>query len=326
MNKIPIHVITGFLGSGKTTFIQQILKDDHNANTLVLVNEFGEVGLDDLLIKPINDNTYLLSSGCMCCTILTNLKDALLSALELNKEKTLFDKIIIETTGLANPASILSTISQDMHLKGRFSLHGLSTVIDCQHAHTQVETAPEWLPQVIACQQFVLAKTDLCDEEHILQTQALIRNINPDAARVQAADFTNMQTLFAQKFDILPKSVFFVKNEQNTHAQSRSLVLNFDEPVDWLAFGLWLNLLLNRYGEHMLRLKGVLHLQDIDTPILLQGVQHCLYPPEHLSTPIWEDKVSRLIMIVRGIDTALIERSAKTVLTHLNLEALHLPS
>lgn len=118
MNKIPIHIVTGFLGSGKTTFIQQILKNDQNAKTLVLINEFGEVGLDDLLVKPINDNTYLLSSGCMCCTVLTDLKDTLLSTLDLNKDALVFDKILIETTGLANPASILSTLTQDMHLKG----------------------------------------------------------------------------------------------------------------------------------------------------------------------------------------------------------------
>lgn len=318
MDKIPIHVITGFLGSGKTTFIQQILKDDQNSKTLVLINEFGEVGLDDLLVKPVNDNTYLLPSGCMCCTVLTDIKDTLLSALDLNKHDVVFDKILIETTGLANPASILATLSQDMHLKGRFVLHGMTTIIDCQHAKTQVITAPEWLPQVIACQQFVLSKTHLCHDDDIISTQALVHNINHDAVQVQAKDFINMQALFAKTFDIVPKPTFFLKTEQETHAQTQSLVLNFDEPVDWLAFGLWLNLLLNQHGEHILRLKGVLHLQDVDKPILLQGVQHCLYPPEHLSQSIWDDNISRLVMIVRGIDAGDIERSAKTILTYLS--------
>ncbi len=318
MDKVPIHVITGFLGSGKTTFIQQILKDDQNSKTLVLINEFGEVGLDDLLVKPVNNNTYLLPSGCMCCTVLTDIKDTLLSALDLNKHGVVFDKILIETTGLANPASILATLNQDMHLKGRFVLHGMTTIIDCQHAKTQVITAPEWLPQVIACQQFVLSKTHLCHDDDIISTQALVHNINHDAVQVQAKDFINIQALFAKTFDIVPKSTFFLKREQETHAQTQSLVLSFDEPVDWLAFGLWLNLLLNHHGEHILRLKGVLHLQDVDKPILLQGVQHCLYPPEHLSQSIWDDGISRLVMIVRGIDVGDIERSAKTILTHLS--------
>lgn len=318
MNKIPIHIVTGFLGSGKTTFIQHILKNDQNAKTLVLINEFGEVGLDDLLVKPINDSTYLLPSGCMCCTVLTDVKDTLLSVLDLNKDSFVFDKILIETTGLANPASILSTLSQDMHLKGRFALHGMTTIIDAQHAPTQATTAPEWLPQVIACQQYVLSKTDLCQADDMATTQALMHKVNPDAIQVQADDFINMQALFAKTFDVLPRPTFFLKNEQDIHAHTQSLVLTFDTPIDWLAFGLWLSLLLDQYGEHILRLKGVLHLQGIDKPMLLQGVQHCLYPPEHLPASIWQDDVSRLVMIVRGLDASDIERSAKTVLGYLN--------
>lgn len=317
MNKIPIHIVTGFLGSGKTTFIQQILKNDQNAKTLVLINEFGEVGLDDLLVKPINDNTYLLSSGCMCCTVLTDLKDTLLSTLDLNKDTLVFDKILIETTGLANPASILSTLTQDMHLKGRFVLHGMTAIIDAQHAHTQATTAPEWLPQVIACQQYVLSKTDLCQINDMIYLQTLINEVNPDAIEVHVDDFINMQALFTKTFDVLPKSTFFLKSEQDIHAKTQSLLLSFDKPIDWLAFGLWLSLLLEQYGEHVLRLKGVLHLQGIDKPILLQGVQHCLYPPEHLPAPMWYDDISRLVMIVRGLDVVDIERSAKTVLNHL---------
>lgn len=318
MEKIPIHVVTGFLGSGKTTFIQQILENDQNAKTLVLINEFGEVGLDNLLVKPINDNTYLLPSGCMCCTVLTDVKDTLLSALDLNKDALVFDKILIETTGLANPASILSTLSQDTHLKGRFFLHGMTAIIDCQYAHTQSTNTPEWLPQVIACQQFVLSKTDLCYPEHIKSVQELIYKVNRDAVQAWVDDFVNVQALFAKNFTALSQFSFFLEDEQVIHAQTQSLVLTFDKPIDWLAFGLWLSLLLDQYGEHILRIKGVLHLQGIDKPILLQGVQHCLYPPEHLSESMWDDDISRLVVIVRGIDVVDIEYSVQTVLTCLS--------
>lgn len=317
MNKIPIHIITGFLGSGKTSFIQKILRNDKNSKTLVLINEFGEVGLDDLLVKPINDNTYLLPSGCMCCTVLSNVKETLLSALTLNNTQSTFDKILIETTGLANPASILATLSQDTHLKGRFVVHGLTTVVDCQHAKTQAKDAPEWLPQVVACQQVVLSKQDLCDTQTISEVQALIHKLNPDCVVVDGDTFVDMQALFAKILSIAPKPNFFVKHDQDKHNQTQSLVLSFDKPIDWLGFGLWLNLLLNRYGEHILRLKGVLYLKDIDKPILLQGVQHCLYPPEHLDKSLWSDSTSRLVMIVRGVDIAQIEHSARTVLAYL---------
>lgn len=314
MNKIPIHIITGFLGSGKTTFIQQILANDNNAKTLVLINEFGEVGIDNLLVKPINDNTYLLPSGCMCCTVLTNIKDTLLSALQLNKSQQSFDKIIIETTGLANPASILATLSQDMHLKGLFFVHGTTTVIDCQHAQSQADTAPEWLPQVVACQAFVLSKRDLCSPNQILSTKTLIHRLNPEAVEVVADEFVNMTALFNKNLSTTGKLQFFVKDEQYLHQNTQSLVLTFDKKLDWLGFGLWLSLLLEQYGEQILRLKGVLHLKDTPTPILLQGVQHCLYPPTHLDKSLWNDEISRLVMIVRGLDIGKIERSAKVIL------------
>lgn len=151
----------------------------------------------------------------------------------------------------------------------------------------------------------------------MIYLRVLINEVNPDAIEVHVDDFINMQTLFTKTFDVLPKSTFFLKSEQDIHAKTQSLLLSFDKPIDWLAFGLWLSLLLDQYGEHVLRLKGVLHLQGIDKPILLQGVQHCLYPPEHLPTPMWYDDISRLVMIVRGLDVADIERSAKTVLSHL---------
>lgn len=317
--KIPIHIVTGFLGSGKTSFIQKILKNDNNAQTLVLINEFGEVGLDDLLVKPIASNTYLLPSGCMCCTVLSDVKETLLSVLDLNKDGAAFTRVLIETTGLANPASILATLSQDVHLKGRFVVHAMTTIIDTQHAQAQAKTAPEWLPQVLACQQFLLSKTDLCTDEQTQVVRDLVQNINPDADEIGAGAFVNMTELFAKPLGQLTKPKFFLKQEQHIHNETQSLVLEFDEPLDWLGFGLWLNLLLAKYGEQVLRLKGVLHLKDLDKPILLHGVQHCLYPPEHLDTSLWNDETSRLIMIVRGLDTAQIKRSVRTVLSSLSL-------
>lgn len=316
-DKLPIHIVTGFLGSGKTSFIQKILKNDNNVKTLVLINEFGEVGLDDLLIKPIASNTYLLPSGCMCCTVLNDVKETLLSALDLNKDSTVFTRILIETTGLANPASILATLTQDVHLKGRFCVDGITTIVDCQHAQTQAKTAPEWLPQVVACQQFLISKTDLCDEYQYQQVQALIHKVNPDSRQIDVDDLITMDKLFGQADILLPMPQFFLKSEQVLHNNTHSLVLEFHRPLDWLGFGLWLNLLLAKHGEKILRLKGLLHLKGQDKPILLHGVQHCLYLPEHLEQSLWNDDVSRLVLIVRGLDVNKIKVSAEIVLRHL---------
>lgn len=322
MTKIPIHIITGFLGSGKTTFIKQILSHDNSNRTLILINEIGKIGLDDLLIKSVSANTYLLASGCMCCTVLSDVKQSLLDVYAERVGGLIdFDNIIIETTGLANPASILTTLQNDTHLKGKFTLHGMTCVIDGEFAsQMSVQDSPEWLPQIIASHQLVLSKQDRISDS---QKQQVIEYISKmtDAVWVSADDFINMSVLFAKKFDNFSQKFaqkqFFMPSGQDRHDSVQTCVIDFDEPIDWAVFGLWLNLLLYKYGEQILRIKGMLYLKGVEKPIVLQGVQHCLYPPEHLDTPLWADKASRLVMIARGVDVDRIEKSARIFLQSL---------
>lgn len=309
--RIPIHVITGFLGSGKTTLIQKILMHSHSHDTLVLINEFGEVGLDDLLVKPILDNTYLLSSGCMCCTILDDVKQTLLQMLDLKKSgKITFSRIIIETTGLANPASILTTLHNDVHLKGSFGVHGMTAVVDSEFALQHRQHA-EWLAQVSACQQVVISKTDRTDKPTQQKVKELVQSLNPDVDFVKPEQITDMNDLFARSLAArlaVPK--FFSIAQQSIHNNTQSGVITFDKPVDLTWFGLWLSLLLNQHGTNILRMKGVIYLQNTPKPVVLQAVQHCLYPPEY-HEDLWADKVSRLIFITRGLDVKDIKTSAK---------------
>ncbi|UNU73847.1 GTP-binding protein [Moraxella nasovis] len=315
---IPVHIITGFLGSGKTTFIQQILSNNQNHQTLVMINEFGEIGLDHLLIEPVSDNTYLLPSGCMCCTVLTDIKHTLVEILRELKtgQMPYFDKVIIETTGLANPAAILSLFNHDVHLKNHFSVHGLTTVVDSEFALSQAHTQPEWLAQITACQQIVLSKTDRIDHAQLPALQAYLNTLNPDASFVDRAILSDVHALFAKDLSFISSlnPRFFQAVEQQKHQAVQSIVLEYDKAIDWAVFGLWLSLLLNQYGEHILRIKGMLYLDNVDQPIFIHGVQHCLYPPEHLSKPLWSKQVSKLVFICRGIDCQQIRHSADTFL------------
>lgn len=314
MSKIPIHIITGFLGSGKTTLIKQILTHDNSYKTLVLINELGEVSLDNLLVQPINDNTYLLPSGCMCCTVLTDVKDTLLNMITVLKAgKLSFDKIIIETTGLANPASILSTLENDTHLKGLFDVYGMTCVIDGEMATNQADN-PEWLSQILASHQLVLSKQDRIDDIQKSQVVNYINKINQNAHFVNPQELVDMAYLFDKSVS-LPKH-FFVPKDIITHGQVQTGVVEFSQAVDWHIFGIWMNLLLAQYGEQILRIKGMLYLQGVSYPILLHGVQHCLYPPEHLDTPLWYDKISRLVFITRGVEIEKIKNSAQLIVTN----------
>ncbi|WP_182418209.1 GTP-binding protein [Bartonella sp. HY038] len=313
---IPIHIITGFLGSGKTSFIKQLLKNGSQENTLVLINEFGSIGIDDIMVQNISENTYLMPNGCICCAVLSDLKMTLFNVLNKrnNKEIPYFDKILIETTGLANPASLLATILNDVHLKGSFSMNGLTTIVDAEHARLQYDLHPEWLTQVVASHQIFISKVDRVEHQELIFVQKLIEALNPDANLILKDNMETMKQLFLRDENLkcdYQKALIFNKDENKIHNQAVSFTITHDKPINWLIFGLWLNLLLKKHGENILRVKGILNLEDSKNPILIHGVQHCLYPPEHLECWPWDDQFSRLVFIVRNIERENIVRSFK---------------
>lgn len=311
---IPIHIITGFLGSGKTTFIKKLLLSEQGHQTIVLINELGEIGIDNLLVQTIHENTYLLPSGCMCCTVLTDLKETLLSVLKArnNKEIPFFDRIVIETTGMANPASVIKTIQQDTHLKGSFIVHGLSTIVDAENGILQSKIHPEWAAQIIAAQQVLLSKTDRVNKQTLTSIQQEILELYSDINLANVNEINSINELFksnVEKVKLTSSMRFFNQHEKQKHQKVQSFVIEYEEKIDWMKIGIWLSLLLKKHGEKILRIKGFLHLNDTDQPILIQGVQHCLYPPEHLLEWPWLDEYSRLVFIVRDIEIELLKKS-----------------
>ena len=327
---LQINVLTGFLGSGKTTLLQRVLANEDMGETALLINEFGEVGIDDLLVQEIAPNTVLLPSGCVCCSVRGDLKQALI---DLHDKRTrgaipAFRRVLLETTGLADPAPILATLQRDPQLRGRYHVGLMVTVVDAQHATLQERIHPEWLGQVTAADRLLVSKVDLVGAETLDQLVDHLKTLNPSAsvALASTVEEGDEQLLGEGLRSVEPdqevaKWQLFAPTKQPQHGGAQVCALEYDAPLDWLAFGVWLSMLLRCHGERILRVKGILNVIDSEQPIVIHGVQHCLHSPVHLN--IWPsgERRSRLVIIVRDLDTQLLRRSFEAFLHRLGCAA-----
>jgi G3E family GTPase len=324
---LPVNLITGFLGSGKTTLLQRLLRAPRLANTAVLVNEFGEVGLDHLLLEPLDGATVILPSGCVCCTIRGDLADAM-RGLYSKRARGLvpaFERLAIETTGLADPAPIVSTLMAEPVLRHHFRLGSIVTTVDAVNGMRQLANHPESVKQVAVADRLVISKTDLAAPAATAILAAELRRINPAAPILDAvADPLEPDDLMASDvYDSASKSAEVRRWLQaaadtgdHAHAGSsrhaaaiRAFCLTFEQPLDWTGFGVWLTMLLHVHGENVLRVKGILNVVDVKTPVVIHGVQHIVHPPAHLERWPDGDRRSRIVFIVRGLEQRAIERS-----------------
>jgi G3E family GTPase len=304
-------VVTGFLGSGKTTLLGKVLSDPSMADTAVLVNEFGEVGLDHHLLRRVDEKTVLLGSGCVCCTTREDLVEALLDLLGLHQSGELerLDRVVVETTGLADPAPILHTIFSDPVLQHHFQVDLVLTTVDAVNGELHLARNPESVRQVAAADRIVVTKTDLAEPAPVKQLLSRLAAMNPSAPTLEAA-FGDVGAAELFRPGGAPKDVARNGTSQNGAVRSSagphdvgdtfSVSLTFDGPVDWTAFGIWLSMLLHARGEEVLRVKGFL-----DTggpgPVVVNGVQHTIHPPQHLEAWPDEDQTSRIIFITKRI-------------------------
>jgi G3E family GTPase len=324
----PVNLITGFLGSGKTTLLQRLLADPALADTAVLINEFGEVGLDHHLLERIDDTMVLLQSGCLCCTIRGELSTAMRD-LHSKRERGLvprFRRLVVESTGLADPFPILSTVQADPVLRHHFRLGNVITTVDAVNGLPQLALRPECTKQVAVADRLVLTKTDLAQPAVTNTLVARLARLNPsaplwraaetpiDAAALLAHDVfaTASRSETARRWfaaELVPRMPV-VPADRNRHDDAiHSFALVFDAPVDWTLFGLWLTMLLHRHGDQVLRVKGIVNVADADAPVAIHGVQRLVHPPVHMAEWPNDDRRSRLIFIVDGLDRVLIERS-----------------
>jgi len=335
---LPVNVLTGFLGSGKTTLLRRLLAAPEFADTAVLINEFGEVGLDHVLVEPVADGIVLLPSGCVCCTIRGDLSRAILD-LYSRRERGLiprFARIAIETTGLADPTPILATVLHDPVLRHHFRIGNVIATVDAVNGLANLDEHPETVKQAAVADRLVITKSDLVPPSGLVALRAALRRLNPAALLFDANDGeTDTAGLFGRepwREEALGAEIrgWLASADPSGHgppdahaghdhgqhgsrhaSDIRAFCLLLDQPVDWVAFGIWLTLLLHRYGNDILRVKGVLRLADSDSPVVVQGVQHLVHTPTHLVAWPFADRRSRLVFIARVLDAARVEASLR---------------
>jgi len=329
----PVNLLTGFLGSGKTTLLQRLLADPALSDTAVLINEFGEVGLDHHLLEVIDERTVLLQSGCLCCTIRGELSEAMrdLHSRRARGQVPPFRRLAIESTGLADPFPVLTTLHADPVLKHHFRLANVVVTVDAVNGEATLAKHPESVKQVAVADRIVLTKTDLAAAGALDAIARAVGAINPAAPLLRAVeDAPAAALLFAEgifdfaRLDGRARAWFDAElleadphhhahaHDRNRHGPGiRAFALRFDRPLDWTAFGVWLTMLLNRHGEHVLRVKGILAVAGSEAPVAVHGVQHLVHPPVHLRAWPDADRRSRLVFIVDGLDPAAIEASLR---------------
>ena len=334
---IPLNVVTGFLGSGKTTLLRKLLASDLGNETALLINEFGEIGIDHLLVGEIAPDMVLLKSGCVCCSIRGDLKDAVVQLFSKREKGQIprFRRVLLETTGLADPAPIFATVLTDPMLRHHFGLGVIITVVDAFNAALHEELHSEWMAQVTAADRLVLTKTDLASPKSEAKLRARLRIINPTAVVMTNDDVREGDSLllggglheikadleaerWLQNFVNQPPEAEHLHHSDHEHSGVNSFCVVFSEQINWTAFGLWLSMLLNRHGRNILRVKGILNLSGSDYPVAIHGVQHLVHPPVHLSAWPNEDRRSRIVFIVRDIASAAIEQSLDIFLRSLS--------
>ena len=302
---LPFHIVTGFLGAGKTTLINRLLRAPELADALVMVNEWGEIGLDHLLYERLSGDAILISGGCVCCALRGDLVDALRDVLSRRDEGTLpaFGRIVLETTGLAEPAPILHAMLADPELAARLAFAGVTTVVDAVNG---VATAgrPESARQIALADRLVAAKTDLVPAPEraarFAELSAALKNLNPVAPILDgAAGEFSPGDFLAVSAAPLPAASMGASG--GAHGV-RTFVFRSEAPIEPAAFAQFLTALGAMLGPRLLRLKGLFALADRpDTPILVDGVRHVFHPPRTLERWPDADRSTRAVLIVEGV-------------------------
>ncbi len=344
--RLPVSVLTGFLGSGKTTTLNYLAQQAALSRTLVLINEFGEIGLDhDLVTQSKDDVVIEMSSGCLCCTIRGDLARTLREAPGrfARGGELWFDRVVIETTGLADPAPILHTLMTDPAVARRYRLDGVIATIDAVNGADTLDRQVESVKQAAMADRLLLTKADLADPHALTSLQERLRVLNPAAPQVIAENGAVDPTLLfdAGVYDPKTKSLDvqnWLKAEayQESHGHShgntghshthkhhdvnrhdahiKALCLTIDSPISRNTLDAWLELLLVFRGADFLRIKGIINVAELDGPLVIHGVQHIFHPPVTLNQWPSEDRRSRIVFITRDIEESVL-RDTLSMLT-----------
>jgi len=331
--RVPVHVLTGFLGSGKTTLLRHLLADRHLADTAVVINEFGEVGLDHLLVREVAEDVVLLSSGCLCCSVRDDLVSTLaeLHGLMRAGEIPAFARVVVETTGLADPAPIMQAILGEQSLLPWFRLGQVITAVDAVNGEQTLSRHREARQQLATSDRMIVTKADLAGESECAALIEKLAAMNPSASQLvsrktglpaaeilKEADDQWRRPAPAQ----LPPSDRSLQAPSIPHLHGhdeaiKTFTVHMEQAVEWPVFVDWLELLLASRGDSILRVKGLLSVAGDERPVVVQGVQHVLYPMERL--PGWPDNAARpgwIVFIARDLTQRAIVNSMRSVYEH----------
>lgn len=315
-DRIPVSILTGFLGSGKTTLLNRLLRDPGMGETAVIVNEFGAIGIDNALIVGSSDQVLLLESGCICCAVRGDLLHTLAELMDKRKAGTVsaFKRVVIETTGLADPAPILQSLMSDMMMLEHFRAAPMVTVVDGYHGERALDEHDEAVKQAALADRIVITKGDIAAPGIVKKLRARLATLNPGATlRDAIQDDLAPDALFgAADFSVAAKMTelnTWLAAHAEPHGHDHDIVahcLTFDAPLDWASAAQWLDDLALDHGEHLLRIKGLLNVRGQEEPVVIQGVHHLFHPAANL--PAWPDgdHRSRLVFIVRDLDRSVL--------------------
>ena len=303
---LPISVLTGFLGSGKTTFLGRLLTRPDMGDTAVVINEFGAVGLDHLLIEAADQEILELPNGCVCCAVRQDLAETLYNLLRRRArgEIARFSRILLETSGLAEPSPILYTFSADAFLEHSLRVDSVVTAIDAVAGAATLARYPEAMAQAAGADRLLLTKTDLTAPSADFVTR--LEELNPMAELIDSARADPVSILFGGTVTVLPRKQRFLAEAVHAHGISAH-VMTLRQPMTRLQFAMALGGLARDHGEDLLRVKGIVGFADrAGGPAAVHAVQHTMYPPRWLDRWPSADETSRLVFIVRNIAPAVL--------------------
>jgi G3E family GTPase len=308
VDRIPVTLLTGFLGSGKTTRLNAILRDPRFADAAVVVNELGDIGLDHLLVAKAGDNIILLNSGCLCCAVLDTFKETVadLYARRARGEVPAFSRVFVETTGLADPAPILQSLLRDPIVAHLFRLDRVITTVDAELGLQTLTRHREAVKQIAVSDVVVVTKTDRTGGRAPEALLSAISGLNA-TAQVVSGGPTDISAL-----DLHLRNRVDVGEGGHAHHHDGDIVAHsfvLDHAVSWAGLAGWTDLVRETFGDALLRCKGLIEIAETGKPVLVQGVQRVFAPPERLAEWPNADHRSRLVCIVQGIDTSALEAS-----------------
>jgi G3E family GTPase len=338
-SRTPVTLLTGFLGSGKTTVLNHVLKRPEMAATAVIVNEFGEIGIDHLLVEKATDDVVLMQSGCLCCTIRGDIADTLINLFTDRAKGRIpgFERVVIETTGLADPAPILHALMSDPIVAERYMVDGVVTTVDAVNGAGTLDAQEEAVKQAAVADRLLLTKCDLASAEARRTIEARLAALNPGAPVIEVTGGAVDPSLLFNLglFDPDKKSVEVQRwlgeeafadtpdghghhahaahhrHDVNRHdAHISSFCITREQPISWTALSGWLDALASMRGADLLRVKAIVAIEERPgQPVVLHGVQHLFHPPVLL--PAWpsDDHRTRIVFITRDLPRAAIEQS-----------------